>query len=480
MIGHNSEPATAFAKDQLKSIIERIERLEERKEDDRGRHPRRLRGIEGQRLRRQGAAHHREDAEAGSERARRGRDGSRDLHARPWHARMKPAGNPWMKFYPSDWRSDPALRSCPIAARGLWIEMMAIMHEAEPYGSLLVKGKRVDKKQLAALVGVPERECTVLLLELEGFGVFARDTDGTIYSRRMRRDHAKANEGKKEVSKRWGDPDGLSRSQRLSAARAKAKHTAGEWQALLEICDFKCVKCGGDEGGRGVVKDHIVPIYRGGSDGIDNIQPLCQPCNASKGPDETDHRRHGWKERLKKRLGREGAIYEKTPTQKPEARSQNDDAKPRASLISPEAFEITDALEKACGFNLPEETPPGWYGCAMWVQKCLNEGWLGIVMIEAAKAVALRKKGGFIESFKYLEKPLAQAMAEQSAPLPKVEIRQPEQITVNANGKSKGGNIIQAADRLLDKIRSFDSGPIDNHGIRDGAGEAATRLLSQG
>jgi hypothetical protein len=63
---------------------------------------------------------------------------------------MKPAGNPWMKFYPSDWRSDPALRSCTIAARGLWIEMMAIMHEAEPYGSLLVKGKRVDKKQLAA------------------------------------------------------------------------------------------------------------------------------------------------------------------------------------------------------------------------------------------------------------------------------------------------------------------------------------------
>jgi uncharacterized protein (UPF0335 family) len=31
MIGHNSEPATAFAKDQLKSIIERIERLESEK-----------------------------------------------------------------------------------------------------------------------------------------------------------------------------------------------------------------------------------------------------------------------------------------------------------------------------------------------------------------------------------------------------------------------------------------------------------------
>jgi uncharacterized protein (UPF0335 family) len=30
-IGHNSEPASKFAKDQLKSIIERIERMEEEK-----------------------------------------------------------------------------------------------------------------------------------------------------------------------------------------------------------------------------------------------------------------------------------------------------------------------------------------------------------------------------------------------------------------------------------------------------------------
>lgn len=30
-IGHNSEPATAFAVDQLRSIIERVERLEEEK-----------------------------------------------------------------------------------------------------------------------------------------------------------------------------------------------------------------------------------------------------------------------------------------------------------------------------------------------------------------------------------------------------------------------------------------------------------------
>jgi hypothetical protein len=110
-----------------------------------------------------------------------------------------------MKFYPSDWRADPALRSCSIAARGLWVEMLCLMHEAVPYGSLLINGARIDKKRLASLAGISEKECTVLLLELEGFGVFSRDDDGTIYSRRMRRDNEKALEDKRNGGK-GGNP----------------------------------------------------------------------------------------------------------------------------------------------------------------------------------------------------------------------------------------------------------------------------------
>lgn len=120
---------------------------------------------------------------------------------------------PWMKFYPSDWQSDPMLRCCSIAARGLWVEMMCLMHKAEPYGSLLVNGTRVDKRKLAILVGITEKECSALLLEIEGSGVFSRDEDGTIYSRRMRRDHIKSEEGRKQIEKRWG---GLNRSPNRS------------------------------------------------------------------------------------------------------------------------------------------------------------------------------------------------------------------------------------------------------------------------
>lgn len=81
------------------------------------------------------------------------------------------------------------------------------------------------------------------------------------------------------------------RRQRLHAARALATHTPEEWAALVEYCGGQCVRCGSDGP---VQKDHIRPLYRGGSDGIENLQPLCRPCNCSKTGDETDHRPVGW------------------------------------------------------------------------------------------------------------------------------------------------------------------------------------------
>src|SRR4051812_15795604 len=93
---------------------------------------------------------------------------------------ISPAKLPWMKFFPSDWRSDPALRMCSLAARGLWMEMLSIMHEAVPRGSLLVNGKNMGPKQLANLCGATVRETSALLKELEVAGVFSRAEDGTI------------------------------------------------------------------------------------------------------------------------------------------------------------------------------------------------------------------------------------------------------------------------------------------------------------
>lgn len=61
-----------------------------------------------------------------------------------------------------------------------------------------------------------------------------------------------------------------------------AIHTEGEWELLKQQYNFICPSCGKSEPDIKLTKDHIIPISRGGSDRIENIQPLCQRCNSHK------------------------------------------------------------------------------------------------------------------------------------------------------------------------------------------------------
>ena len=98
----------------------------------------------------------------------------------------------WMKFYPSDWRSDPALRACSPTARSIWIDLIGLMHEAEPYGYLLLNGSKPEVKTLCGLLNMHHKTLIAGLKELSDHGVYSTDENGVIYSRRMVRDHAKA------------------------------------------------------------------------------------------------------------------------------------------------------------------------------------------------------------------------------------------------------------------------------------------------
>lgn len=110
-----------------------------------------------------------------------------------------------MKFYPADWRADQSLRVCSLAARGLWIECMCIMHEATPYGHLVLNGHPVTNDQLSALAGTSPAQISALLGELETAGVFSRTGKDVIYSRRMTRDEKKAKVSAKN-GKNGGNP----------------------------------------------------------------------------------------------------------------------------------------------------------------------------------------------------------------------------------------------------------------------------------
>jgi hypothetical protein len=95
---------------------------------------------------------------------------------------------PSFQFYPGDWLRDTALRSCSVGARGLWTDMLCLMHEGTPYGFLKVNHKVILTPNLARMVGATLPETEGWVHELEAAGVFSRDDEGCIFSRRMIRD----------------------------------------------------------------------------------------------------------------------------------------------------------------------------------------------------------------------------------------------------------------------------------------------------
>ena len=77
--------------------------------------------------------------------------------------------------------------------------------------------------------------------------------------------------------------------RRAMKQNAEGSHTRQEWLDLCEKYEHKCLCCGNETN---LTEDHIVPITKGGSDYISNIQPLCRSCNSSKHTKTIDYRPH--------------------------------------------------------------------------------------------------------------------------------------------------------------------------------------------
>lgn len=74
---------------------------------------------------------------------------------------------------------------------------------------------------------------------------------------------------------------------------AVGSHTREEWLSVLGRHGHKCAECFRGDPEVRITKDHIIPISKGGSNFIQNIQPLCLSCNCRKGNRVGGHRDAG-------------------------------------------------------------------------------------------------------------------------------------------------------------------------------------------
>lgn len=90
---------------------------------------------------------------------------------------------------------------------------------------------------------------------------------------------AKAQEWREAHREQWAL---LIRRYRIKKNENGGTHTLAEWGALKEFYDYTCLGCGKREPEITLERDHIVPVSKGGTSDISNIQPLCESCNSSK------------------------------------------------------------------------------------------------------------------------------------------------------------------------------------------------------
>lgn len=113
---------------------------------------------------------------------------------------------PAFQFYPGDWRKDMGVQSLNYFDRGVWHEMLCLMHESERRGVLVLNGQAMSEDALARLLGLDKQILTAAITTLLTSGVASREPDtSAIFCRRMVRDE-KLREIRTEAGKKGGNP----------------------------------------------------------------------------------------------------------------------------------------------------------------------------------------------------------------------------------------------------------------------------------
>lgn len=104
-----------------------------------------------------------------------------------------------------------------------------------------------------------------------------REHNANFLSKPENQEKARAN----TIAWRKNNPDQVryqSQVKRVRKLNAEGSYTLEQWQTLLSFFDC-CPKC---KKQKVLTVDHIIPLSKGGTNFLDNLQPLCGSCNSGK------------------------------------------------------------------------------------------------------------------------------------------------------------------------------------------------------
>lgn len=115
------------------------------------------------------------------------------------------------------------------------------------------------------------------------FGISKRDKNHPNWKGGVSQDKKYCNERSKIYRK--NNKEKVTFWRRMKKMRKKSvggSHTLNDWQNLKKQYNYTCPCCKKSEPEIKLTEDHIIPIIKGGSHNIENIQPLCHSCNSIK------------------------------------------------------------------------------------------------------------------------------------------------------------------------------------------------------
>jgi hypothetical protein len=96
---------------------------------------------------------------------------------------------PAIQFYPGDWRKDVGVQSLTFHDRGVWFEILMLMHESPVRGKLMLGSKAMSDEVLAGILRIDISSLLQTLETLIDRNVTERDKrTGALINRRMIRD----------------------------------------------------------------------------------------------------------------------------------------------------------------------------------------------------------------------------------------------------------------------------------------------------